>query len=540
MWIDPIKLQNQNNLIQDYRTNKKDILDFFDYAPHDPETFLNRLDELKNRSFKREELVPILMEINKEWNASEETLNNIKRLKNEDSVVVIGGQQAGLLTGPLYTIHKIISIIYLARKQEELLKVPVIPVFWIAGEDHDYDEINHVMMPLQDRMKKYRTLQQVHQKKAISEQSLDKNKTKQWLEMVFATLQETEYTASLFAFCYSLVDESETFVDFFARLIFYLFENEGLVLVDSNDKRIRKLESDYFVQMIERQPSISDAVHQSLQKLQQKGYSVSLDAAEDDGHLFLQVNGERILLIREGAEWVGKQGECRYSHAELIEIAKQTPELLSNNVVTRPLMQELVFPSIAFLGGPGEVAYWSALKQVFHSFDIKMPPVLTRLSFTLIDHKLKKLLEKRLVQASAAVNNGVLHEKANWLASQASPPIEQVVDQVKLAIERNHAPLREIAKNMRADLGELAEKNLFHVFREVEFLEDRLARAFEEKHQHVLHEYDTIHVALHPEGGLQERLWNVLPYLNKYGKEFILDMLQQDYDFGKEHYLVYL
>ncbi|UFU00932.1 bacillithiol biosynthesis cysteine-adding enzyme BshC [Radiobacillus kanasensis] len=540
MWIDPIKLQNQNKLIHDYQTNQKDILDFFDYAPHNAESFSQRLAELKTRSFKREGLVQVLMEMNKEWDASEATLANIKRLKDENSVVVIGGQQAGLLTGPLYTIHKVISIIHLARVQEKKLHVPVIPVFWIAGEDHDFAEINHVMMPLQGRMKKYRTLQRADQKRAVSQLHLDKEKTKQWVQMVFGTLTETEHTAELYSLCNQIIDQSETFVDFFAKLIFYLFEQEGLVLMDSNDSRVRKLESDYFLQMIKEQPNISGGVYQTLRQLQQRGYSVSVDAEENDGHLFIQLNGERILLIRNGSDWVGKQGECRYSQEEMLEIARNTPELLSNNVVTRPLMQELLFPSLAFLGGPGEVAYWSVLQNAFYTMDMKMPPVLTRLSFTLVDHKIRKLLDKHLVSAGDAVNNGVLHEKTNWLASQASPPIEQVVDQVKLAFERNHAPLRQIAKDMRADLGELAEKNLFHLFRELEFMEDRLTQAFEEKHQHVLEEFDSVNVALHPEDGLQERMWNVIPYLNLFGKSFIQEILQQDFDYKQDHYLIYL
>ncbi len=100
------------------------------------------------KNIDRDKLTEALTEMNKEWDAPESTYKAIERLKEENSAVVIGGQQAGLLTGPLYTINKVLSVIQFAKQQESKLNVPIIPVFWIAGEDHDFDEINHVFCPI--------------------------------------------------------------------------------------------------------------------------------------------------------------------------------------------------------------------------------------------------------------------------------------------------------------------------------------------------------------------------------------------------------
>src|SRR5690625_1562886 len=165
MRIDPIQLTNLNKLINDYRNNNNNIMQYFDYSPfHDYE---KRVNDLQNRLFKREQLTDVLFTMNKSWDAPQTTFDNIEKLKNNNSVVVIGGQQAGLLTGPLYTINKIISIIQFAKQKEKELGIPVIPVFWIAGEDHDFDEINHVFLPNHGEMEKYKHPQNILKKQSI-------------------------------------------------------------------------------------------------------------------------------------------------------------------------------------------------------------------------------------------------------------------------------------------------------------------------------------------------------------------------------------
>ncbi|WP_226037929.1 bacillithiol biosynthesis cysteine-adding enzyme BshC [Aquibacillus saliphilus] len=540
MRIDPINLETNNKLIDEYRTNGE-IVNNFDYLPYEASTFQQRVADLKERDFDRDGLSSVLKKLNDGWNAPKSTLNNIERLREKDSVVVIGGQQSGLLTGPLYTIHKIISIINLAKKQEKQLKVPVIPVFWIAGEDHDYDEINHIMQETSSRMKKFKTPQRVKGKISMSEFELDKEITKAWLKRIFEGLQETEFTNSYYQLFDQLIDETDTIVDFFAKAIFRLFDEEGIVLIDSGNKLVRQLESKHFQAMIIKQKEISQAVYRSNQKVKQAGYSISMDVEANEGHLFFHKDGERVLLVRaEDGSWRGKQNECEFTTDELLHIANQSPELLSNNVVTRPLMQELLFPSLAFLGGLGEIGYWSVLKPAFQTFEIKMPPVLPRLSITMIDRTTEKKLNRFSISASQVVNHGVEYERGNWLASQPAAPIEQLTDQVKFSIERAHRPLKELAKSIRSDLGDVAEKNLFYLFEDIEYLENKLMNVLEEKYHHGLKDFDAIQTLLRPEGGLQERCWNITPFLNQYGDDFIKQLVDQSYDYQADHYLVYL
>lgn len=537
MQIDPIKLQKQNKLIKDYRNQDERIMNFFDY-PLDY-TYEQRASDLKEREFNREELADVLYMINRQWDAPKSTLKNIERFRSEESVVVIGGQQAGIMTGPMYTINKVISIIQLAREQEDVLKIPVIPVFWIAGEDHDYEEINHLYLIEDEQIRKQKLHQHISGKYAISDIEINHDETSKWIDQLFKNLTETEHTKGLYESVKKHFEKSTTYVDFFARLIFDLFHTEGVVLIDSAHPKVRELESGYFLEMIEQQPIISSGVYAAHQQLIQSGYSVSLEVEENDAHLFIDDQGERILLTRtETGEWIGKQNEIKLTNEEMIHIAKTAPERLSNNVVTRPLMQELLFPSLAFVGGGGEISYWAALKPAFQALQIKMPPIIPRLSFTYLDQKLKRIIEKYAIDHTHVINYGVEELKGNWLAAQQNPPIEIMFEQLRSTIDDAHRPLRKVSQEIRSDLGDLATKNFALLERDISYLENRINQVLKEKFIAEIADFDYITHSLHPKGGLQERVWNILPLINRHGKDFITTLTEESCSFKEDHYIV--
>ncbi|WP_163579670.1 bacillithiol biosynthesis cysteine-adding enzyme BshC [Gracilibacillus saliphilus] len=540
MRIESQRLDLHNKFIMDYQKEVKDLLAHFEYNPYDENVFKERKKDLKEQQFQRNALADVLYSINRRWSATEATFENIERLRDENSVVVIGGQQAGMLTGPLYTINKIVSIIALAKQQEEILGVPVLPVFWIAGEDHDFAEVNHIFLPEETELRKYPIEDHHKERTSVSKRTLNKELTYRWLKTTFRSLKETAYTKELFQTLYDKLMKANTFVDFFASFIHEIFADTGLILVDSGDNEVRQLESAYFYEMIEKQPEISRNVYRSLQSIRTKGYHVSVDANEQDGHLFVEQEGERILLQKDGQNWIGKNNECQYSNQELLEIAKETPERLSNNVVTRPLMQEKLFPTLAFFAGPSEAAYWSLLKDAFHSISLKMPPVLPRVSLTLVDEKLLKVLSKYNIDPSSAIDNGVQTQKINWLSAQANSPVEEMTIQLKEAIKLGHQPLKEVTNDLTADVTQYADKNLQLLLQQVDKLSMRIHKEFSKKYQRQLTEFDYIQVHLKPDNGLQERVWNITYFLNLYGFEWFKQINNYSFDWKKQHYIVYL
>lgn len=541
MRIKPIQLQDTNQLVQDYLNQHNDIHTFFDYTPFTADE--KRLADLQKRSFQREALAETLHKLNTNWDAPQETLDQIERLKDTKSVVVIGGQQAGLLTGPMYSLNKVISILTLAKEKEKQLNIPVIPVFWIAGEDHDYDEINHIYSNNGTKLYKHTSPQQLYLKKSISYVNIDKEKTIEWINQAFQDLIETENTKSLYECVQSCLQNSTSYVDFFARLIFKFFPNQGIVLIDSAHPDVRKLEGVVFEQLIQRQPEISSAVYKSVQKLKQKGYSISLEAEIDDAHLFYHdSNNERISLKREGNLWIGKNDELELTTDQLIQTAEEEPERLSNNVVTRPIMQETLFPTLAFIGGDGEISYWAALKDAFRAYDknLNVPPVVPRMKFTYITNRIEKLLETRVLEPEYVLEHGVDDVKLNWLMTQETPPIDMIFDGVKERVDKVHVPLQQLAETISPDLADEAKKNIRLIQNQLAYLENKTKLKLEERYSLELEQYAEIGNQLKPNELLQERVYSPLPFMNEYGSKFIEVLLEKELSFHENHYLVYL
>ncbi len=542
MRIMPVQIDSTNKLIKDYRNQNSQIHSYFDYQPFDSDE--TRIADLNKRSFDRESLAHTLHKLNKGWGAPVETLQQIERLKDENSVVVIGGQQAGLLTGPMYTVNKIISILILAKEKEHILQIPVIPVFWIAGEDHDYEEINHIYLNKGSNVHKHISPQKLYLKQSISSIPIDQKEIIQWIEQAFHDLVETEYTRSLYESIVSSLHASTSYVDFFARLLFQVFPKQGLVLVDSAHPDVRKLESSYFEKLIIHQREISQAAYTTLQKLQQQGYAIELEAEENDAHLFYHdTNNERILLKREGERWVGKNEDIELHTEELLEIAKNQPERLSNNVVTRPIMQEMLFPTLAFVAGDGEISYWSTLKEAFRAVDshLKVPPIVPRLSFTFITKRIEKLLDKRIIEPEYVLNHGIDVLKYNWFMSQQQPPVNALYKEINEKVDQLHKPLRDLAVSISSELRDEAQKNITFIQHQLAYLEHRTVLTLEEKHEKILSQFDEIGNQLKPNHLLQERIWSPLYFLNYYHYDFIHHIVEEKaLSFRNLHYIIYL
>ncbi|WP_152656484.1 bacillithiol biosynthesis cysteine-adding enzyme BshC [Oceanobacillus sp. CFH 90083] len=541
MQINSLTLPTANRLVADYKSEKDNITNLFDYHPY--KDFRKRLQDISEKAFNRSALTDVLHTLNKGWGAPEETLKQIERLNDERSTVVIGGQQAGLLIGPIYTMNKIISILELAKQQEEALQAPVIPVFWIAGEDHDFEEINHIHCPGDDgdfHKIKLRTKNIDAGKKAVSELKMDKEELSKWIEAVFEALPETVHTKDIYTLIQGVQEEASNYIEFFARLIFALFPNQGIVLVDSGDPSFRKLETDCFLKLIEKQAQISETVVKTLSDLEAFDYPLAIEAGTSDGNLFYHddVQGRILLKVDGSGNWVGKQQEILLTEKELVDIAKNTPWKLSNNVVTRPIMQEYMFPTLAFIAGPGEIAYWAALKSSFHVMDLQMPPVVPRLSLTFIDSSTRKLVTKYQLSVKEVILNGVQTTKKKYMEMNGQQEIDQVTEDVAKKIKEAHLPIRNMAAEMGDDIQALSQKNLAYLLENIQFMNKRFHKEFKKKHSRSLSEFNQLEQVLHPHGGLQERVWNPLFLLNHYGTEFISQLTTFSFAIEKGHWVV--
>ncbi|MGQ3377080.1 bacillithiol biosynthesis cysteine-adding enzyme BshC [Priestia endophytica] len=525
-----------NPLMNDYVNGDSFIGEYFHYDVLSPNVYKERKEDLMLRSLPREALVNHLLSYNEHLGACKETLASIETLRNEETTVVVGGQQAGLLTGPLYTINKIVSILNLAKEQEEKLGSRVLPVFWIAGEDHDIAEINHIFVE-ENGMKKH--VYKDGEQKMASEAVLHKETLQKWVKEAFQAFGEKEYSKEALSFVETCLQSATTYVDFFALLITKLFSKHGLILIDSGSSSLRKIEADFFTQLIKKNAKISEALEETQGKLRHR-YKNVIETDIANAHIFYSENGRRVLLQRNGAKFYGKNGRIKLSEDELLTIAEVKPELLSNNVVTRPLMQEYLFPTLAFIAGPGEVAYWAELGDVFDTFDMKMPPVVPRLSYTFIERGIARDMEKLDLSLEDVFSGNVSVRRDEWLKESGQGAYLSHIEYLEEEVEKVHSLFRDKVLQENKNYVDLLHKNRQLIMRQISAISQIMEKDHLKRHSATWNKYLSIENALVPQNAPQERIWNVFYYINKYGFTFVDELVSCSVEFDHKLKIIYL
>ncbi|WP_394232620.1 bacillithiol biosynthesis cysteine-adding enzyme BshC [Niallia oryzisoli] len=534
-----LELPATNRFATGYLAGAPEIQRFFHYQYQSVSDYNERVVELKKRTFMREELASCIAKYMERFPTSNKVLESLEKLSRPESVVVIGGQQAGILTGPLYSIHKIVSIIVLARQKEVELGIPVVPIFWIAGEDHDYQEVNHIYVENEGKVQKKVYPEKVLEKKMVSDISLDHELCMDWIEEIIEMLGETAHTKELLAFLEKAVKQSESFVDFFAHMVMELFKDYGLLVIDSGYPGLRCLEKEILISQINQAASITNHVRAVQAELEKEGFSHSIDISSQAGNIFYydEKYRERILLEFNAGkkEFIGKNGALTFSLKELLQIASEFPWKLSNNVVTRPITQELLFPTLAFIAGPGEIAYWAELKKAFESYSIKMPPIVPRLNITLVDRSVETDIVELGLSLETVLTSGTEKQKEDYLSSVKDKELDDLFQHTKEQLLENY---RLIKEKIDRGLSPLLEKNQAQLFKQVEFMEGKVAHSLQEKHQVVLNKFSRVNNKLRPLGSPQERILNALYYMNQYGIPFLANLSSLSYTFDGKHKVI--
>lgn len=533
------KIQALNAFAADYLDLKENTIGLFDYAWNDKESLLKRSSYLSERELPRVEIANYIEDYMEKYGLTDESRANIEKLRN-GALVVVGGQQAGLLTGPMYTLNKVISIVQLARKQAEIIGKPVVPVFWVAGEDHDFYEINHVFTKKGSRIDKKVFPYKPKTKEMVSDMLLNKEETLKWVRDVFVEIGETEYSSKLIGIIDDFVEKSKTVSEFFGYTINFLFKNEGILLVDSGDTELRKLASGTYVDIINNSYEIENLLACGQKRISDFGYKNALELGENSANLFYynQKNKNRILLEREGESFVGKSGNVKFSREELLEIAVKSPENLSSNVVTRTLVQERLFPVLSFVAGPGEIAYWAEIAPVFELFGERVPLVVPRISFTIMEARVEKLLGELKLNLDDVFSRGCSKEKREFLESLKNPNVEDFYRKIVNEFLESHNSWEDAVGSGAPDMEKLFDKNRSLIQGQLDFMKTKIEQDFERKHVEITRKYDEIENTLRPFGGMQERILNPMYFINCYGSDWISELCNTNLSFEDNHYIV--
>ncbi|MEK8196811.1 bacillithiol biosynthesis cysteine-adding enzyme BshC [Lysinibacillus sp. FSL M8-0134] len=538
MKLESIQVPIKNHVLADYWSPNTAIHQFFEYDYND-QAFEDRAKHLAQHARDQKELTAIIRQFMEPFGLSQKANEHLEQLE-QGAMVVVGGQQAGILTGPLYSVHKAISVIALAKEQSVKLQQPVIPVFWIAGEDHDLEEINHTYTVHGELLKKRAYSERSRRKTMASATTLNKEAMTQLINTIVRDIGETEFTEALIKQLVDALNDSETFTDFFVCLMNQLFKEEGLLLIDAADFHFRQFESKYFAQIIQNNEEIARVVTEKEEELEQAGYGKPILATVEAANLFYVEDGERHLLERKNELFVNLAANIKFSQKELLDIAEKHPERLSNNVVTRPLMQEMALPVLAFVGGPGELAYWATLKNAFKVLDLQMPIFAPRLHITIVTRHVEQLLREHQLTVSDVWEGKALQLKERFIADvQDSEAKRQIHDMQQLLTEK-YEELASYLEKQQLHLDKILEKNQENHAKQFDYLQQKIEQTVLSKHETTIRKFTTLQNELYPNDGFQERTYNPYQYFNEFGPMLITEMLKQNYSIGKHHYLLYL
>jgi bacillithiol synthase len=373
-----------NTLVLDYLNKKKDLKAFYDFFP-DKTGFSELLTTQPYSALKRNELSEILLlQSRLVKNTSQHSLKKIQQLSHTNTFTVTTGHQLCLFTGPLYFIYKIISTINLAESlKKEFSSYDFVPVYWMASEDHDFEEVAS-----------FNAFGKTITWESKQQGAVGDFKTHE-LEMHFPALKEmlgssenASYLISLFENAYL---KNSTLANATRYLVNELFGEYGLVIVDGNDKAFKHQFKNYFKKDIfENLPS--NVVSDSVKSLASLGYSAQVNPRLIN--CFYLDNGLRARLEQNGESYKVVGTEISFTKKELETLIDTSPEKISPNVVLRPLYQQCILPNIAYVGGPGELAYWLEFKNMFHSLNVLFPILMPRNFLSVIDKPTKSKIDK--------------------------------------------------------------------------------------------------------------------------------------------------
>ena len=466
----------------------------------------------------RKAVVDILREQNKQLGSDAATEKNIERLV-AGAVAIVTGQQVGLFSGPAYSIYKALDAI---RWAEKLTKsgVDAVPIFWMATEDHDLAEVNQVFFGAREEIARIALpLGDDAAGPSVGRISLG-NMAGAVVDHAIELLEGPGLPAISEALRESYRD-GETFGSAFGKLIARLMKGRGIILLDPLDSRLHELARPVYRKALEESQALIVDLTARDKVLDKLGFHAQVKITQQSTLLFLDVNGKRQPLRRRNGGFVA--GDLKLSLRELLQKVDNAPQELTPSVLLRPVLQDSLLPTAAYIGGPAEVAYMAQAQVVYRRALGRMPAILPRASFTLIEPTVSRALKKYALDFHDALHGRQTVRRKmelNALPRGLAAKFSRDAKGLKRILGSYRAPLGRMDKSLPAALDTVERKILY----QFEKLRAKAGRA-ENFRTGVLDRHEReILGALFPHHGLQERTLCLLPFLARQGMD-LLDRL---------------
>lgn len=522
------------SLFHAYTSDFDSVRRFYNRDWRDPRSIASAVTDAASYQRDRETLVEIILEQNKRWHAQEGTLHNIERLSDPRSVAVVTGQQVGLFTGPLYTVLKAVTAIQLARRIEDQTGHPCVPVFWLEGEDHDFEEAASIRIPGKTGLTTI-SMEADLPAGMLNTGPVGRLKLGSQIHALIDQVEEsippTEFRADLITALRETYRPEASVRDAFAEMMRRLFPDEGLVFVSPDNTRLKELLAPLFSREIENYESSfklladrSTEISKS-HKPQIHPHLMNLFMLEDEGRIRLDpVPGEDRFVLR---------GLDRsHSTSELLGFLEHNPCRFSPNAVMRPICQDHLLPTAAYVAGPGEIAYFAQLGPVYEWAGVPMPVIYPRASVTFVETRVRKSMDKLSLTISELAGDTAALVRKKTL-SEMQLDLDGLFEKKAANLNRDFAEIRELAVSLDASLVKSVESAMTGIHKQLDGIKTKLARAAKRNHEQIGQSVEKAVHNLFPGGKLQERVVSPLFFMGKHGldlPELLVDILSLETD----------
>jgi bacillithiol biosynthesis cysteine-adding enzyme BshC len=529
-------LPHLSPLARDYFYDFSKVKDFYNGDFRDPEAFERQARSVESRPIPRENLAAILTEQNANYGCGPETLGGIEKIVRNRAGAVVTGQQVGLFSGPLYTIYKALTAVKLAADLGRRGLGSFVPVFWLASDDHDLAEIDHItVLDKDNRLQEIRCRMPSQEGKIPASNLVLPRDVRDCVRRLEESTMDTEFKADVIGRLGEAYEPGRTYVEAFARWMTRLFKAHGLILIDPADPRLKEMGKDIFYREIsEDSPSTGRAVGASA-RLRQAGYGVQVPLHEGILNVFYADKERRSIQWKDGALSI-KGTETSVRKEELLARVKDRPSLFSPNVLLRPIYQDALLPTVAYVGGQAEVAYFAQLKGVYEAFGLPMPLVYPRKNVTIVEKKVAQILKKYGLEVPDlwARPDGLT---AAMAGKQVPDTLETALLWAQDALGKNFESLKSEVIAFEPTLGGSLDLARRKIDAQWKFVEKKVRQAAAKRNEIAVRQLRKASDDIYPNERLQERVFNILPYLIKYGYAF-LEKLDQVVDINEHDHQV--
>ena len=536
------EVPGQSKLFLDYLSDPLKLKKYYPSAVSEVSRVADRVAAvLDNYHCDRDLLADTLSDQNRKFGASKLTFENIDLLRKSGTVAVLTGQQAGLFTGPLYTIYKALSAIRLSEKLRSR-GVDAVPVFWAATEDHDFDEIASAILLGRDsnevefRIAPGEGSQGLPVGSIVIPESFERE-----FQGGFDELPTADFAPELRRQLAEIWKPGRTIGEAFCSDLQRLFKDYGMIVVDPLDVRIKQLAAPMYRKAIELADEITPALIGRSKELERDGYHSQVLVTDDYFPLFYHTDDGVRRSLRRKAPGVYHVSETKIEldRDALVKLATTEPERFSPGVMLRPVVQDHLFPTLCYFGGGAEIAYFAQNSEVYRLLDRPATTIFHRQSFTIIDSKQSNTLKKyelKLTDLFPGYDALLPYIVDRFVNPSTARLFADAEENVNIELNRLDQELSRIDPTLAANLATRRRKIVYHIAA----LQKKFRRAQVEKDEIVRRQLYSLFASLLPQGGLQERRLSVGTFGLRFGDSFIKSVYDSiDLD-DRRHRLLYI